>query len=52
MIIQTAPAAEGASFAYAGRSIAPGQQDSGGRWTGALVAAPTVWETFRLVAAA
>jgi Protein of unknown function (DUF3891) len=44
-------AAEGASFAYAGRPIAPGQQDRGGRWTGALAAAPTVWETFRLVAA-
>jgi hypothetical protein len=44
-------AAENASFAYAGRPIAPGQQDSGGHWTGALAAAATVWETFRLVAA-
>ena len=44
-------AAEGASFAYAGRPISPGRQDRDGRWTGALAAAPTVWETFRLVAA-
>jgi hypothetical protein len=44
-------AADGASFAYAGRPILPGQQDSGGRWTSALAAAPTIWETFRLVAA-
>jgi hypothetical protein len=29
----------------------PGRQDRDGRWTGALAAAPTVWETFRLVAA-
>jgi hypothetical protein len=44
-------AAEGASFAYAGRPISPGRQDRDGCWTSALAAAPTVWETLRLVAA-
>jgi hypothetical protein len=42
-------AAEGATFGYAGRLIAPGQQDSHGSWTGTLAKAPTVWETFRFV---
>jgi hypothetical protein len=42
--------AEGAAFAYAGRLVAPGQQDSQGRWTDTLAKAPTVWESFRFVA--
>ena len=42
--------AQGAAFAYAGRLIEPGQQDGRGSWTGALAEAPTVWESFRLVA--
>ncbi len=42
--------AEGATFAYAGRLISPGQQDSRGRWTDVLNKTPTVWESFRLVA--
>jgi len=43
-------AAEG-EFAYAGRRIAPEQHENG-RCTAVLAAAPTVWETFRLVAGA
>ncbi len=39
-------AAEGATFAYAGRPIKPAQQDCRGRWTSTLAAAPTVWEIF------
>jgi hypothetical protein len=42
--------AQGAAFAYAGRLIEPGQQDGRDSWTGALAEAPTVWESFRLVA--
>jgi Protein of unknown function (DUF3891) len=42
--------AEGAVFAYAGRLIEPGRQDVGGSWTNTLAKAPTVWESFRLIA--
>jgi hypothetical protein len=44
-------AADGASFAYAGRPIAPGQRDREGGWTDTLIKAPTIWEKFRLIAA-
>jgi Protein of unknown function (DUF3891) len=44
-------AAEGAEFAYGGRSIEPGQQHRAGGWPNVLAKAPTVWESFRLVAA-
>jgi hypothetical protein len=42
---------EGASFAFAGRPVSPGGYDTKGHWTIALATAPTVWESFRLVAA-
>jgi hypothetical protein len=41
---------EGASFAYAGRPISPGGHNPSGHWASALATAPTVWETFQLVA--
>jgi hypothetical protein len=44
-------AASGAEFGYAGRRIRPGGQAQAGGWPAVLAAAPTVWETFRLVAA-
>ncbi|HLH86976.1 MAG TPA: DUF3891 family protein [Xanthobacteraceae bacterium] len=43
-------AADGAEFAFAGRPIAPGQQDAGGSWATALATSATIWERFRLVA--
>ena len=43
------PFAAEAEFAYAGRRIEPRQNGDG--WSAVLKAAPTVWETFRLVAA-
>jgi hypothetical protein len=42
-------AADGAEFAFAGRSISPGQQEREGGWAQVLARAPTEWETFRLV---
>ena len=38
-------------FAFAGRLIEPGQHEASGNWTKILAESPTVWETFRLVAA-
>jgi hypothetical protein len=42
-------AAEGAEFAFAGRSVFPGQHEREGGWAGILARAPTEWEAFRLV---
>jgi len=42
-------AADGAQFAFAGRSISSGQHEREGGWAGVLARAPTEWETFRLV---
>ena len=42
-------AADGAEFAFAGRSVFPGQHDREGGWARVLTSAPTEWETFRLV---
>ena len=42
-------AGEGAEFAFAGRPISPSQHNSSGGWPAVLRAAPTQWETFRLV---
>jgi Protein of unknown function (DUF3891) len=44
-------AADGAEFAYAGRYIEPGQHRGNRGWSSVLEAAPTRWESFRLVAA-
>jgi Protein of unknown function (DUF3891) len=44
------PLAAKAEFAYAGRRIRPRQHEVSGDWTAVLREAPTVWETFRLVA--
>jgi hypothetical protein len=45
-------AAADAEFAFAGRQIAPGQNEAtGGGWCEVLRRAPTVWERFRLVPA-
>src|SRR5262249_40065696 len=43
-------AAEGAEFAFAGRSLSPGQHEREGGWGGLLARTPTEWETFQLVA--
>ncbi len=48
-------ACEGASFAFAGRPISPGQHipaggGQAGGWSQVLAKAPTEWETFKLVA--
>ena len=43
-------ACEGATFAFAGRAISPGQHDREGGWSRLLAKAPTEWETFKLVA--
>jgi hypothetical protein len=40
-----------AEFAYAGRQVVPGRQREDGGWARVLSAAPTVWETIRLVSA-
>ena len=42
-------AATSPEFAFAGRFIEPGQHEKNGGWRKVLAAAPTVWETFRLV---
>jgi hypothetical protein len=42
-------AADGAEFAFSGRSVVPGQHDREGGWAGVLSRAPSEWETFRLV---
>ena len=44
-------AADGAEFAFAGRSIAPGQHRDRGGWASLLRESPTTWESFRLTAA-
>jgi hypothetical protein len=43
-------AASGAEFAFAGRLISADKKRDGGSWTPILQAAPTRWESFRLVA--
>jgi hypothetical protein len=43
-------AVEGAEFAFAGRSLSPGQHEREGGWATLLARTPTEWETFRLVA--
>ena len=43
-------AADGAEFAFAARSLYPGQNERDGGWAGLLAATPSEWETFRLVA--
>ena len=40
-----------AEYAVAGRHITPGQHEKVRSWSGVLASAPTVWESFRLVAA-
>jgi hypothetical protein len=44
-------AADGAEFAFAGRRVSADGNRNGGSWTPVLQAAPTRWESFRLVAA-
>lgn len=44
-------ARSGAEFAFAGRHIAPGDHKQAGGWPAVLRTAPTVWESFKLVAA-
>ena len=44
-------AAISAEFAYAGRTIEPGQHEKNCGWPNVLAKAPTVWECFRLVPA-
>jgi Protein of unknown function (DUF3891) len=44
-------AANAAEFAFAGRPIEPRQHQEGAGWPSVLRAAPTQWESFRLVAA-
>jgi len=44
-------AANSPEFAFAGRFIAPGEHEKQGGWPNVLRAAPTVWETFRIVEA-
>ena len=41
----------GAEFAFAGRHISPGDHKTAGGWPAVLRNAPTVWESFKLVAA-
>jgi len=43
-------AANAAEFAFAGRLIEPRQHQDGAGWPSVLRAAPTRWESFRLVA--
>jgi len=43
-------AANASAFAFAGRFISPGAHEEKGGWPNVLRTAPTVWETFRLVA--
>ena len=43
-------ASDGATFAFAGRPISPGQHEREGGWPAVLRQTPTRWETFRLVA--
>lgn len=43
-------ACTGATFAFAGRAISPGQNEQPGGWPKVLASAPTEWETFKLVA--
>lgn len=43
-------AVENSEFGFAGRVIAPRQNEQPGGWPAALKHAPTEWETFRLVA--
>jgi hypothetical protein len=43
-------ATEGAEFAFAGRSLSPGQHERDGGWAALLARTPTEWETFRIVA--
>jgi hypothetical protein len=38
------------AFAFAGRFIEPGQHRAAGGWPAVFAAAPTIWETFTLVA--
>ena len=44
-------AADGAEYAFAGRTIEPGQHEKNGGWSAILAKSPTVWERFRLMAA-
>lgn len=41
---------EGATYAFAGRPISPGQHNRAGGWPRVLADGPTEWETFKLVA--
>ena len=41
---------QSSEFCYAGCHIAPGQHERSGGWPAVLTAAPSVWESFRLVA--
>lgn len=43
-------AVDGTEFAFAGRSLLPGQHEAEGGWAAVLARTPTQWETFRLVA--
>jgi hypothetical protein len=44
-------AATGAEFAFAGRRIRSGENETNGGWTAVLKATPTEWERFRLIPA-